>query len=98
MVKLLICLFSGVALALFMLNLRHQQLELRHQNTELHDKFKAQQAKLWNQQQQIAVFTAPNAINETVKGQQIDMVPEFSPQRANWIVPAVEHDKSHHGH
>src|SRR6185437_12015764 len=97
MIKLLICLFSGVALALFMLNLRHQQLELRHQNAELHDKFKAEQAKLWNQQQQIAVFNAPNAINETVKGQQIEMVPQFSAQRVNWIIPAAP-EKPRHSH
>jgi cell division protein FtsL len=84
MIKLLICLFCGVALALFILDIRHQQLELRHQNADLHDKFKAQQAKLWNQQQQIAVFTAPNAIIETVKGQQIQMVPQFEVQRADW--------------
>ena len=71
---------------------------LRHQNAELHDQFKAEQAKVWNQQQQIAVFTAPNAINETVKVQQLDMVPQFSAERANWIVPAAEHPKSRHSH
>lgn len=78
MIKLLICLFSAAAVGLFLLNLRHQQLELRHHNAELHDKIAAQQARLWNQQLQIATFTAPNAINETVKGQDIDMVPRFS--------------------
>lgn len=88
MIKLLICLFSGVALALFMLDIRHQQLELRHQNAELHDRFKAQQAKLWNQQQQIAVFTAPTAISETVKGQHIQMVPQFDVQHVDWTQPA----------
>ncbi len=98
MAKLLICLISGAALALFMLNLRHQQLELRHQNAELHDKFKAEQAKLWNQQQQIAVFTAPNAIVQTVKGQQIEMVPQSSALRANWIVPSTDNDKPRHSH
>ena len=60
MIKILICLFSGIAIALFMLNLRHQQLELRHQNPELHDKIKSQQARLWTQQLQIAVYTGPS--------------------------------------
>jgi hypothetical protein len=84
MIKLLICLFSGVAISLFMLNLRHQQLELRHQHAELHDKINALQSKLWNQQLQIATFTAPNSIGATVKGQKIDMVPRFS-ARGSWI-------------
>ena len=98
MIKLLICLCCGIALALFMLNLRHQELELRHQNAELHDKIKNQQARLWSQQLQISVFTAPNAINATVKGQQIEMVPRFSARNASWIDPSPEPDKASHGH
>lgn len=78
MVKLLICLLSATVLGFFILNLRQQQLELGYQTAQLHEKIKNQQAKLWNQQLQIAVFTAPNAIEKTVKGQQIDMVPVFA--------------------
>jgi hypothetical protein len=81
-----------------MLNLRHQELELRHQNAELHDHIKNQQAKLWSQQLQISEFTAPNAINATVKGQKIDMVPRFSARNTSWIDPSPEPDKAHHGH
>ncbi|HZL36391.1 MAG TPA: hypothetical protein VFC78_13815 [Tepidisphaeraceae bacterium] len=87
MIKILICLFGGVAVGLFVLNLRHQQLELNHQNAELHDQIKSHQAKLWSQQLQIAELTAPNAINETVKGEQIEMVPVFASPRGNWIQP-----------
>ena len=47
-------------------------------NAQLHQKINNQQAKLWNQQLQIAVFTAPNAIEKTVKGQQMDMVPVYA--------------------
>jgi len=89
MIKLLICLACGTAIGLFLLNLRHQQLELRHQNAELHDRINAQQSRLWNQQLQIATFTAPNSISETVKGHQIDMVPRFS-ARAGWIKSAED--------
>ena len=78
MIKLIICLVCGTVTGLYLLNLRHTQLELRHQTAELHDRINAQQSKLWNQQLQIATFTAPNAINETVKGHQIEMVPRFS--------------------
>jgi cell division protein FtsL len=78
MVKLLICLLSATVLGFFILELRQQQLELGHQTAQLHEQIKSQQGKLWNQQLQIAVFTAPNAIEKTVKGQQIDMIPVFS--------------------
>jgi cell division protein FtsL len=98
MIKLLLCLFSGVALALFMLDIRHRQLELRHQNAELHDKFEAQQAKLWNQQQQIAVLTSPNAIKQTVKGQKMKMVPQYEAQRADWTEPAEADKQVGRGH
>jgi cell division protein FtsL len=78
MLKLLICLLSATLLAFFVLDLRQQQLELGHQTAQLHEKIKNQQAKLWNQQLQIAVYTAPNAIERTVTGQQMDMVPVFA--------------------
>ena len=78
MVKLLICTLSAAALAACVLQLRQQRLEVNYQTAELHDRIREQQAKLWNQQLQIAVFTAPNAIEKTVKGDQIDMVPVFA--------------------
>ena len=98
MIKLSICLISGIILGLYMLNLRHQQLELRHQNAELHDHIKSQQAKLWNQQLQIAQFTAPNAINETVKGQEIEMIPQFSTLHAAYMQPGTAPEKPRHRH
>jgi uncharacterized membrane-anchored protein YhcB (DUF1043 family) len=98
MIKLLICLVCGIVLGLFLLNLRHQELELRHQNADLHDQIKSQQAKLWSQQLQIAVFTAPNAINQTVTGQKIEMVPRFSAHDTCWIEPSPQHDTSSHKH
>jgi len=78
MVKLLICLVSATVLGFYVLELRQQQLELGHQTAQLHEQIKNQQGKLWNQQLQIASFTAPNAIEKTVKGQQIDMIPVFA--------------------
>jgi hypothetical protein len=78
MIKLLICVFGASAIGLYVLQLRQQQLELGYQTAQLHEKINNRQAKLWNQQLQIAVFTAPNAIEKTVKGQQMDMVPVYS--------------------
>jgi cell division protein FtsL len=81
MIKLLLCLFSAAVLGFFVLQLRHQQLELGYETAALHEKIKNQQGKLWNQQLQIAEYTAPNAIEKTVKSEQIELVPVFSINR-----------------
>ena len=59
-----------------MLQLRQQRLELNHQANRLHNQIEAQQAKLWNQQLQIAVYTAPNAISQTVGEHDLKLVPQ----------------------
>jgi cell division protein FtsL len=87
MLKLLLCLFSAVLLGVLMLQLRQQRLELNHQANKLHNQIEAQQAKLWNQQLQIAVYTAPNAISKTVGDHELKLVPQ-SPLPAgpsNWM-------------
>ena len=94
MLKLLICLISSMTVGVCLVQLRQQRLELNHQTSQLHNEIESRQAKLWNQQLQIATFTSPNAINATVKGQNIDMVPEFLTQRANWIDPTPPPTKS----
>jgi hypothetical protein len=75
MVKLLLCIFFGLALAVVMLQLRQQRMELSHQNNVLHNQIESTQAKLWSQQLQIAVYTAPNAIEHTVGSHALKMVP-----------------------
>ena len=87
MLKLLLCLFSAVLLGVLMLQLRQQRLELNHQANKLHNQIEAQQAKLWNQQLQIAVYTAPNAISQTVGAHELKLVPQ-SPLHvgpSNWM-------------
>ena len=87
MLKLLLCLVCCVVLATLMLQLRQQRLELNHQANKLHNQIEAQQAKLWNQQLQIAVYTAPNAISETVGAHDLKLVPQ-SPTHVgptNWM-------------
>src|SRR5271154_1607537 len=86
MLKLLLCLTASMVLAVMVLQLRQQRLELDHQANQLHDQIEAQQAKLWNQQLQIAVMTAPNAIAQTVHTRDLKMVPRSTlPARtANW--------------
>ena len=76
MLKLLICLLSGAIVGVLVLQLRQQHWELSHQTAELHDQIRARQAKLWDQQVQIAIYTAPNAIQKTVDTHQLKLTPQ----------------------
>ena len=75
MIKLLICLFSAVALGVVTLGMRQQRLDISNQCNRLHGQIEAQQAKLWNQQLQIASYTAPNAIAKTIGDHDLKLVP-----------------------
>jgi cell division protein FtsL len=89
MLKLLITLCCSLVLAILLLHLRHQRLELNYQMNHLHNQIRDSQARLWSQQLQIAVFTAPNAISKTVGDQKLDMVPEspLPAKQGRWIDP-----------
>ena len=88
MLKLLLCLASAMVVAVLILQLRQQHIELDHQANQLHDQIEAQQGKLWNQQLQIAIMTAPNAIAQTVQTRSLKMVPR-SARSANWTLQAT---------
>ena len=77
MVKLLLTLVCSLIVGLAVLQLRQQRLELNYQTNKLHNEIRANQAKLWSQQIQIGIQTAPNAISKTVGDQQLQMVPEM---------------------
>ena len=79
MLKLLICLISATLIAAVMLQLRQQRLELSYETTELHDQIRSQQGRLWSQQLLIASCTAPNAINQTVDMEGLQLVPQSNP-------------------
>ena len=87
MIKLLICLFAGALIAVSLLQLRQHQLRLGYQCNDLHRQIRGHQAKLWNQQLEIAVYTAPNAISQTVANHDLKLVPQSpTPGRhQNWI-------------
>ena len=87
MLKLLLCLIFTLLLAAAMLQLRQQRLELNFQTNRLHGQIRQSQAKLWSQQLQIAIYTAPNAIAKTVGDQELNMVPvtPLPARSANWI-------------
>ncbi len=94
MIKLLICVFSAAAIAVCMLELRQQNLQLGHQCNELHGKIRSRQGKLWNQQLDIAMYTAPNAISQTVANHDLKLVPQTPPPagKPHWIDVASDPD------
>jgi len=83
MIKILICIAGGVALSACVLQLRQQRLELGYQNAEIHQQIRSHQSRLWDQQLQIATFTAPNAIANTVNAHDLKMVPRQPTLSAN---------------
>ncbi|MGA3068187.1 MAG: hypothetical protein ABSF29_15190 [Tepidisphaeraceae bacterium] len=86
MLKLLLCLFAGVFIGAILLELREQHLNLTYQANELHNQIQASQAQLWNQQLSIAVVTAPNAIAETMKDQDLKLTnPTATTLKRAWI-------------
>ncbi len=94
MLKLLLTLAFSMLLAVALLQLRQQRLELNYQTNRLHNQIRESQSKLWNQQLQIAVYTAPNAISKTVGEQNLNMVPEtpLPAQSGRWIDPQQNPD------
>jgi cell division protein FtsL len=87
MLKILLCLVACLLLSVLILHLRQQKLELAHDANQLHNQIEALQAKLWNQQMQIAIPIAPNAIANTVNTHDLKMVPRspLPASTANWI-------------
>ena len=76
MLKLMLCLVCAFVIGTVALQLRQQELELRHQATDLHQKIQAKQSKLWSQQVEIAVYTAPNAISKSLGEVEWRLKPE----------------------
>jgi len=75
MLKLLISITFGLALAAAMLQLRQDYLHLNFETSRLHEQIEASQARLWSQQLRIAAATAPNAIAAKIKQDNIELTP-----------------------
>lgn len=73
MLKLIICIFSAIAIALAMLHLQHQKMVLNYRTNQAHKSLQNLQIELWNQQLQVAIDTAPNAIERTVGSHKIEL-------------------------
>jgi cell division protein FtsL len=77
MLKLLICLAASLVLGALVLQLRQQKLDLNNEVSRLHRQIEDRQSDLWNQQVQIAIYTAPNAIRNTIDSQNLKLVPQM---------------------
>lgn len=90
MIKLLLCMICGFAIAIAMLQMRQQQLELKHKAAMLQAQVQSRQSRLWQQQLQIAIYTAPNAVAKMVGGHDLDLKPEapLPEEVGNWMVRA----------
>jgi cell division protein FtsL len=75
MLKMLLCILCAFLIGICLLQLRQQELELRHQTADLQMRIQAKQARLWNQQLEIAVYTAPNAMTQTIAQQGLKLSP-----------------------
>ncbi|HEY1685560.1 MAG TPA: hypothetical protein VGG19_12410 [Tepidisphaeraceae bacterium] len=88
MIKIAIGLVSALVLGLVLLQLRAQNLDLSHDCDRLHNQIESQQAKLWNQQLQIATMTGPSAVEKTIADQDLKLVPRATTQPSNATPPA----------
>ena len=95
MLKLLLCLLGAAAIGVTVLQLRQQHLALSHETAQLHDQIASHQAKLWDQQVQIAIYTAPNAIQKTVDAHSLKLEPQTPVPGGNqsWIDVSSAPDK-----
>jgi hypothetical protein len=62
MIRLLLCLLTALGIATALLLIRQQRLQLRHDQNVAHARIVDMQRVLWQQQLQIAVDTAPEAL------------------------------------
>jgi hypothetical protein len=75
MLKLLTCVLAALLIAAALLHLRHQRTEINYRINQNHKRLQNLQIELWNQQLQVAIYTAPNAIEHTVGGYDLNLVP-----------------------
>ncbi len=87
MIKLLFCLLCAFAMGVATLHLRQQQLELRHEAARYQAQIESHQAKLWDQQLQIAAQTAPNVLKQTLSQHHLPVSsPSAIPAEVgNWV-------------
>src|SRR5688500_1748134 len=92
MIKLLFSLLCAFSIAVATLHLRQQQLELKHEAARLQSSVDGQQAKLWNQQLQIAAATGPRVLKETIAEHRLPLSsdPRVPSPAGNWTASPLD--------
>ena len=92
MIKLLFSLLCAFSIAVATLHLRQQQLELKHEAARLQSAIDGQQAKLWNQQLQIAAATGPRVLKETISQHHLPLSsdPRVPSPAGNWTASPLD--------
>jgi cell division protein FtsL len=93
MIKLFLTLLAFALIAAAMLQLREQKREIGYEINQLHSQIEARQATLWNQQLQIAIYTAPNAIAKTIGNNDLKLAP---PRVPGAPTPPAPSSTTHH--
>ena len=70
MLRLLLSLICGLAIAATLLLMRQQRIELQHQCNALHDEMLGVQKQLWEQQLQIAAAVSPAGLKAVLASHQ----------------------------
>jgi cell division protein FtsL len=83
MLKLLSCILAAFLIAGVLLHLRHQRMEINYKINQAHRQLQDLQVKLWNQQLQVAIYTAPKAIQQTAGAHDLKLVPATNAPAAN---------------
>lgn len=87
MLKMLLCILCAFLIGICLLQLRQQELELRHQTADLQMRIQARQVRLWNQQLEIAVYTAPDAMRKSIEDQGLKLAPaaKLPEEAGDWV-------------
>lgn len=75
MLKLLLCIVGAFAIAAVLLHLRHEKMEINYRINQAHRRLQSLQTELWNQQLQMAIATAPAAVEKSVGQHKLNLVP-----------------------
>src|SRR5690606_12073067 len=84
MLRLLLAIIAGVAIAGTLLLMRQQRLELQHDCNRLHDAMLDEQKQLWRQQVQIAAAVAPGALKAVLADHELRTAPEGEVSITAW--------------
>lgn len=77
MFRLMLLIFALVATAATLLHFRNERLRTRHEIALAHTRMQQLQARLWEQQVEIAAWTSPGVLQQLTGTEPPDPTPEM---------------------